>query len=213
MTSKGPLWTLLFFLILTYVVIITLEGPQGVLESPPELETAEGTTTLETHEAEPDAPGATNKAFTLTQRGILTLDPTPQAHDTFTLHRKEAGEWRELPLNETHDTFTPTPILETWAGPGDYVVATSHKESQDKIIPTVFGTAILITLLLLVLANHRHHRKQKHHHKPPSEEQAETYVRKALLAGRQESTVRTQLVRAGWPEDKVDSILQRVRFF
>ena len=213
MTSKGPLWTILFFLILSYILITTVQVPGRSLEANLKLESAGKTTKVTTHEADarlvPD--GKTAVAFTIDKPGKLTTQH--QQDKTPTLYKEQEGELHPIVFEETTDPYATTPPLEAQLGRGDYIITAPQNPAGTSNLSKAFGIAILLDILLIVFANHHHRRRQRHHHEPPGEEQAEIYARKALMAGQQEKAIKTQLLKAGWPTKRVDHILQRVRFF
>ena len=213
MTSKRPLWTILFFLILTYILITTVQTPDKSLDADLRLESAGKTTKVTTHEADarlvPEGKDAV--AFTIDKPGTLT---TPSRQDEKPqLYEKQDGELHPIKFEETRDPYATTTLMETRLEPGDYVITTPQTTEGTGNLDKAFGIAILLDILLIVFANHHHRRRQRHHHEAPGEEQAEIYARKALMTGQQEQAIKTQLLKAGWPTKRVDHILQRVRFF
>ncbi|MFP4524305.1 MAG: hypothetical protein ACLFO2_03265 [Candidatus Woesearchaeota archaeon] len=213
MTSKGPLWTILFFLILTYIITTTVQTPDKNLDGDLKLESAGKTMKVATREADarliPEGKDAI--AFTVGKPGTLTIPP-PQDEKP-ALYKEQDGELHPIELEETRDPYATTPLMETRLEPGNYIITAPRNPEGTSNLDKAFGIAILLDILLIVFANHHHRRRQRHHHEAPGEEQAEIYARKALMAGQQEQAIKTQLLKAGWPTKRVDHILQRVRFF
>lgn len=215
MTSKGPLWTILFFLILAYILITTVQAPGGSLNADLKLESAGKTTSVKTREPQEDLvpEGTPAAAFTLKKPGTLKTWKPQDDEGRPTLYREQDGEIHRIEFEEVADPYAAAQRMEARLEPGDYVITTPRAPEGIKNLDKAFGIAILIDLLLIVFANHHHRWRQRHHHKAPDEEQAEIYARKALMAGQQEKAIKTQLLKAGWPDKRVNHIIQRVRFF
>lgn len=231
MRHKGPVWIIIFFLIIAFVLINTLETPSGYLH-PVKIEaTSEGFTTdttitstsarIETDEAvyqqfHLKIPKGPNEAKIAVEESWLQQEEV--APQTLKIYRKGTTGWEEQPRGEATRFSKETTIAMENLTSGDYYIAGTPGSApkEKKGISAKAQLAILAGLitLLLFIAYHRDtsNEASKHERKRPGQEELDTYIKASLLAGHEEKDIKERLIKAGWDEERVHQGLRRARF-
>ncbi len=243
MQEKGPAWLVIFFLLVTFILLNTVSVEQATEDVEATLRTTRGMPVIGGITIEKDAPAELPKmqegeialqAITLQKNNdmealfIIDIPYSWLIHhrigeDTIALHHKADNEsWVSVTIDEqsiyadmyTITTATPRNGMYLVSGIGNSDPSKANNLPSTKV---QLGIILLVIIIILIIAySNISFKKRKDKSKKPKkskEEKLEGYIRKAIVEGKKDEEIKEQLKLAGWDEENIDQALRRARFF
>ena len=238
MQEKGPVWIIIFFLLITFILLNTVTIEQATDDLEAEMRTikglpAKGNVIIE--ERPPQTQTLEDKEIILQAISVTATDPREieltidipyswlghlrMSEQTLTLHHGSNKSWEPITIDERYTYADQYTITTKTIRNGTYILSGIKNSDPNKarnIPPIKTQIIILIALFiaLLLISNIRFgSKKKKKEHKQTKEEKLEAFIRKAIIDKMKDEDIKEQLLSAGWEEKDVDQALRRARFF
>ena len=235
MRHKGPIWTIIFVIIIIFVLTNTLDMHGYFQAAKIDIISEDGfseektiTTIDQPQQREgtlyqqfrlQTAPRENTASITVSDNWLRQEGIAPES--VIIYHQARDGEeWEEKTITSTLSFSDSTTYTVQNMHSGNYYIigqpgtAPTAGTSRPSITLQLGIMIITITLLLFIAYHHHSSREvRKHEKKKPGQADLDKYIKKSLLAGHDEKAITERLVQAGWSEQQVTQGIRRARFF
>lgn len=242
MRETGPVWIVIFFLLVIFILLNTVSIEQTGANTKAELRSLQGISLkadIDLQNRPEQLPPQLSEdevvfqAFSLNmqapERAQVIIDvPTSWLEhrrideNTVSLYLLQNDTWTDV-QPQARSSFSKQYTLTTTAEDGLYLITgikNSDKDKKSKLPNLRVQVAILALLCLVLLFIGYHHQGQRErrtnarmNRKQEREQRIEGYIRKAIMENRSDEEIRAKLLSAGWDPEEVDQALRRARFF